>query len=69
MNAPYAFSPAFADYDADGDLDLALGHWGTPRNSDISREETETLWRNDSVMGQISFLTRFLPVRNFSKHQ
>jgi len=55
MHAQYSFSPAFADYDQDGDLDLALGHWGTPRSSDASRNETETLWRNDSTPQQILF--------------
>ncbi len=39
--APNTFSAAFADYDADGDLDLALAHWGNPEQAD-----TETLWRN-----------------------
>lgn len=53
MAAFYSFSPAFADYDTDGDLDLALGHWGTQLGDSAS--ETETLWRNDSAMGQISF--------------
>ena len=39
--APNTFSAAFADYDEDGDLDLALAHWGNPEQAD-----TETLWRN-----------------------
>ena len=41
LNAPNTFSAAFADYDRDGDLDIALSHWGNPE-----REDTETLWRN-----------------------
>ena len=41
ISAPNTFSAAFADYDADGDLDLALAHWGNPEQAD-----TETLWRN-----------------------
>jgi hypothetical protein len=55
MHSQYSFSPAFADYDLDGDLDLALGHWGTSRLSNASRNETETLWRNDSNPQQIWF--------------
>ena len=39
--APNTFSAAFADYDEDGDLDVALAHWGNPEQAD-----TETLWRN-----------------------
>jgi hypothetical protein len=41
-------SAAFGDYDGDGDLDLALAHWGqvlTPG------ESTQTLWRNDGAAG------------------
>ena len=41
ISAPNTFSAAFADYDADGDLDIALAHWGNPEQAD-----TETLWRN-----------------------
>ncbi|MCE2424400.1 MAG: VCBS repeat-containing protein [Pseudomonadales bacterium] len=40
--APNTFSAAFADYDEDGDLDMALAHWGNPE-----RDDTETLWRNN----------------------
>ncbi|MEO1221663.1 MAG: VCBS repeat-containing protein, partial [Pseudomonadota bacterium] len=47
-------SIAFGDYDADGDLDVLMAHWGTPRNPDIPGE-TETLWRNDSQPGSMSF--------------
>ena len=31
MHADQTFSAAFGDYDLDGDLDLALAHWGTLR--------------------------------------
>ena len=47
MRAEYSFSAAFGDYDLDGDLDLAVAHWGT----DYGRGDpgdTEHLWRNDS---------------------
>ncbi len=55
MRAEYTLSPAFGDYDLDGDLDLALGHWGTPRNFIGGVGDTETLWRNDSEGGRIRF--------------
>lgn len=54
-------SIAFGDYDADGDLDVLMAHWGTPRNPDVPGE-TETLWRNDSQPGSMSFT----PVSNVS---
>ena len=41
LTAPNTFSAAFADYDFDGDLDLALSHWRNPEATD-----TQTLWRN-----------------------
>ena len=47
-------SAAFGDYDKDGDLDLALAHWGTPRDRNAPGE-TETLWRNDSDANGIKF--------------
>ncbi len=47
-------SAAFGDYDKDGDLDLALAHWGTPRDRNAPGE-TETLWRNDSDANDIKF--------------
>lgn len=54
MNAPNTLSSAFGDYDLDGDLDLALAHWGTPRDRN-NPGSTETIWRNDSDSGLISF--------------
>ena len=42
-------SIAFGDYDADGDLDVAMAHWGTPRDP-TTPGETETLWRNEGGM-------------------
>lgn len=55
MQSTWASSPAMADYDGDGDLDLAMAHWGTERRTEVAAEETETLWRNDSVGAQIEF--------------
>ena len=55
MRAEYSMSPALGDYDLDGDLDLALGHWGTPRNFVEDVGDTENLWRNDSEVGRIRF--------------
>src|SRR5262245_56050539 len=50
MGAKNTSSAAFGDYDGDGDLDLMLAHWGTPRPQDVSggNGDTESLWRNDS---------------------
>ena len=47
MTSPNTLSSAFGDYDRDGDLDLALAHWGTARDRN-NPGNTETLWRNDS---------------------
>ena len=54
MNSLNTISAAFADYDKDGDLDMALAHWGSPRDS-ANPGETETLWRNDSDASGIKF--------------
>jgi len=54
MNSENTLSAAFGDYDKDGDLDLALAHWGTARDS-MNPGETETLWRNDSDATGIKF--------------
>ncbi|MEL6371032.1 MAG: CRTAC1 family protein [Pseudomonadota bacterium] len=47
LSSDYTVSMALGDYDGDGDLDIAMAHWGTPRNPAVPGE-TETLWRNDS---------------------
>ena len=61
MGAGQTFSAAFGDYDLDGDLDLALAHWGTARPGVLDAQETsrrlptEHLWRNDSDAHGIRF--------------
>ena len=56
MNARYTLSSAFGDYDLDGDLDMFLAHWGTPRDfEDEPNQSTENLWRNDTKDGAIRF--------------
>ena len=52
--ARYTISAAFGDYDLDGDLDLFLTHWGTPREVE-STANTEHLWRNDTAGDDIRF--------------
>ncbi|MEL6825608.1 MAG: CRTAC1 family protein [Pseudomonadota bacterium] len=54
MSSPYTISAALGDYDGDGDLDMAMAHWGTPRDQ-TNPGETETLWRNDSTSVKIEF--------------
>ncbi len=60
MNARYTLSSAFGDYDLDGDPDLFLSHWGTPRPKDDEDRpwpySTENLWRNDTENGVIRFV-------------
>jgi hypothetical protein len=57
MGARNSISAAFGDYDLDGDLDMMLAHWGTPRPPDGSggNGDTESLWRNDSDATGIRF--------------
>ena len=50
----YTLSTAFGDYDLDGDLDMFLTHWGTPRKARAG-VNTEHLWRNDTTDGRIRF--------------
>ncbi|MGF1543553.1 MAG: CRTAC1 family protein [Parvularculaceae bacterium] len=53
MTADHSMSPAFGDYDRDGDLDLMFGHWGSRRDFDNGPGDTEHLWRNDTDAGGI----------------
>ena len=55
MRSEYSMSPAFGDYDLDGDLDLMLAHWGTPLDLVGGPGDTEHLWRNDSDSNGIRF--------------
>ena len=57
MGAKNTISASFGDYDLDGDLDLMMAHWGTPRPLDGSggNGNTESLWRNDSDANGIRF--------------
>jgi hypothetical protein len=57
MGAKNTISASFGDYDLDGDLDMMLAHWGTPRPQDGSggNGDTESLWRNDSDANGIHF--------------
>ena len=54
MTSENTISASVGDYDGDGDLDLAMAHWGTARMASAPGE-TETLWRNDSAGGVIQF--------------
>ena len=58
MGARYTLSSAFGDYDLDGDLDMFLGHWGTPRDKEdgVWPRTTENLWRNETRDGIIRFV-------------
>ncbi|MEL6416090.1 MAG: CRTAC1 family protein, partial [Pseudomonadota bacterium] len=54
MSSTHTISAALGDYDGDGDLDIAMAHWGTPRDQN-NPGETETLWRNETIGGTIRF--------------
>lgn len=54
ITSQYTLSSAFGDYDLDGDLDMFLTHWGTPREAGASID-TEHLWRNDTAGDRIRF--------------
>ena len=59
LGAEYTLSAAFGDYDLDGDLDLAVAHWGTERDFDFPGD-TEHLWRNDTDGSGIRFTSASL---------
>lgn len=54
LTAEHNISAAFGDYDLDGDLDLFVAHWGTPRDF-AAPGDTEHLWRNDTDATGIKF--------------
>jgi hypothetical protein len=54
INSVNTISASFGDYDLDGDADMFLTHWGTPRTVGAPGD-TEHLWRNDSTGGQIVY--------------
>jgi hypothetical protein len=56
MGAPQTVSAAFGDYDLDGDVDMFLAHWGVDRSGPFS-DDTEHLWRNESTLAQIQFVS------------
>ena len=69
MNARYTLSSAFGDYDLDGDLDMFLAHWGTPRDfEDEPNLSTENMWRNDTKDGVIRFTDVSRAVGHLSQH-
>uniref|UniRef100_UPI0018672CBC CRTAC1 family protein n=1 Tax=Microbulbifer taiwanensis TaxID=986746 RepID=UPI0018672CBC len=55
MLAENTASAAFGDYDLDGDLDMALSHWGVGYADSENHGSTEHLWRNDSDASGILF--------------
>ncbi len=48
IESEFNISPAFGDYDLDGDLDMLLAHWGTRIDRSNPSIESEHLWRNDT---------------------
>jgi hypothetical protein len=56
MIATQTVSAAFGDYDLDGDVDMFLAHWGVER-SEVDPGDTEHLWRNESTLAQIQFVS------------
>ena len=56
IGAQQNVSSAFGDYDLDGDLDLLLAHWGTPRSFQ-DPGDTEHLWSNESTASEIRFVS------------
>lgn len=54
MTSKNTISASFGDYDQDGDLDLVMAHWGTPRDQNAPGD-SEILWRNDSDASGIKF--------------
>lgn len=56
LAAEHNISAAFGDYDLDGDLDMLVAHWGTYRSNAVPGD-TEHLWRNDSTLAQLQFVS------------
>lgn len=54
LSALNNLSATFGDYDLDGDLDLFISHWGTPRDY-TNPGDTQHLWRNDTDAEGIKF--------------
>ena len=54
MSSTNSISASFGDYDLDGDLDLFVAHWGSPRDYSLPGD-TEHLWRNDTDVTGIKF--------------
>lgn len=56
MTSTQNVSAAFGDYDLDGDLDLLMAHWRSPR-SRTNPGDTEHLWQNVSTPAEIRFVS------------